>query len=308
MYKVTECYDFIKEMFFPTQPKWEKLTFTKQAWMKLNCYINLIGEFEITGFGRVVGNEIVDVKILEQTVKSTTVDCNLDAMQKFLMSIPKEETGQWILDWHSHVNMGVFASGTDSANYIEQYKARCNNQYPLIIVNKRQECYAKCYISTAKQTELKIEVKQEEVTEEQLRDIYETCKKDIEELCSKHEYKTTTKEDTRQTSFFPYSQYYTTSSDDDLDSDDYNSRWSNWSNYNNKIDLSKYKKKGIASLQKENVKNSCEQQENNSLRDEVCMSCYTALADTEELERGICDDCWEMMTPSDRASWILNLK
>lgn len=302
MYQVEECYYKLKEMFFPSKPKWEKLTFTKEAWMKLMCYINLIGDYEITGFGRVVNNEIVDIKILEQEVKTSTVDCDLVAMQKFLMSIPKDQMGEWILDWHSHVNMGVFASGTDTTNYAQQYKARCNNQYPLLIVNKRQEYYARCYISEGKQTELKIDIKAEEITEDKLKEIYATCKKDIEELCTKVTYTVKNKDEkTTQRSFFPYQTY----TNNGYDSSDYEARYG-WSN---KVDLSKYKKKGLVTLVKGKEKNSCEKQENNSNEDdELCVSCGIPLYEEEQLMRGICDDCWEMMTPSDRAQWILNLE
>lgn len=307
-YETTECYDLVKELFYPTQPKWNELTFKKEAWMKLMCYINLIGEFEITGFGRVVNNEIVDIKILKQSVKSTTVDCNLNSMQEFLMSIPKEELGEWILDWHSHVNMGVFASGTDTANYQEQFKARLNNQYPLLIVNKKQECFARCYISPSKQTEIKLSIKAEDIPEERLREIYEECKQNIEEMCTKYTYK-----ETKQSSVFPYNNYY----ENDYDSDDYSTRYdytysrqTNLFNKKdfNKIDLSKYKKKGLANLLRKNEKNSCDLQENNLSENEHCISCGYRLEDNEEIERKICNDCWEMMTPSDKAEWILNMK
>ena len=300
--KASECWYLLKEMFFPVKPQWEKLTFTQEAWMKLMCYINLIGEFEITGFGRVVDNRIVDVKILKQTVKASTVDCNLDSMQKFLMSIPKEETGQWILDWHSHVNMAVFASGTDSANYIEQYKARMRTQYPLMIVNKKQEYYAKCYISPGRQTDLEIAIETGDVTEERLAEIYEECKKDIEELCEKYTYTTV---ETKNKTTYPYSNYNWGSWYDQDDDDNY--KWQNNSNY---IDLQNCKKKGLAKKQENYYGEQLNLVDDNTeVEDDIkCVSCSLELTTDEELERGICEDCWEQMTPSERTAWILNLK
>lgn len=192
MYKVEECFEYLKELFFPTQPIYKELQFTQKAYAKLMCYINLIGDYEITGFGRVVDNQVVDVKILKQEVKSATVDCDVDAMNEFLMAIPAEQTGQWVLDWHSHVDMAASPSGTDKNNYEEQWEARLKNQFPYLIINKKQQYYARCYINKGRETEIKISLAQEGLTQEELQELYAECKADIEKYCTKFEYVTYT--------------------------------------------------------------------------------------------------------------------
>ena len=306
MIEINECWNEILEMVFPSKPNWTELNFTRKAWLKLQCYINLIGDYEITGFGRVVDNTILDVKILKQTVKSSTVDCDVDAMMDFLKAIPKDQTGQWILDWHSHVKMGTFASGTDSANYKEQFEARLRKQFPYIIVNQQGSVYARCYINPNKETEIKVGVIQDDITKEELLELYEECKKDIEENCSKPEYKTTT-----------YSW-----------GDDYD--WGKYYGYNSKNKLStshsgescckKHKKKDTNSegthddrTLKQLILDDCDDSDystrySNSDDDDFCISCHTYLADAIEYDRGICDDCWEKLTPSEQMDYINSQK
>lgn len=294
-YTVTNCLGILKELFFPTEPKYKELTFTQEAYAKLMCYIHLIGDYEITGFGRVVDNKIVDVKILRQTVKSATVDCDVDAMNEFLMAIPKDQIGQWILDWHSHVNMSVFASGTDSNNYEEQWKARLNKQYPLIIVNKSQQVYSRCYISPSRQTEMKIFIEQEGLTKDRLIEIYNECAADIETFCEKYEKpKTyTTHTSNGQTSMLGYSynnKYY--SGYDDYDD------WDKGSNY---IESTKKKEQKTQEEEEKTLVNS-------DSSNEYCVSCGHYLLSAEEYDRGVCDECWEMMPFEDRESYLKDLR
>lgn len=293
-YTVTNCLGVLKELFFPTEPEYKELTFTQEAWAKLMCYINLIGEYEITGFGRVVDKKIVDIKILKQKVKSATVDCDVDAMQEFLMSIPKSQIGQWVLDWHSHVNMAVFASGTDSSNYEQQWKARLNSQYPLIIVNKSQQIYSKCYISPSRASDLKIYIETEGLTQDRLIEIYNECVQDIETLCSKDEPKCWYNGGNY------YNRYY------QYDDEDYES---NYISNKNKIDISNTKKKGLASLT--NKQEETNKEDSDSSRkddDDMCWSCGQYLVTATEYDRGICDDCWELMPYEDRFDWLNAIK
>lgn len=294
-YTVTNCLGVLKELFFPTEPKYKELTFTQETYAKLMCYIHLIGDYEITGFGRVVDNKIIDVKILRQTVKSATVDCDVDAMNEFLMAIPKDQIGQWILDWHSHVNMGVFASGTDSSNYEQQWKARLNNQFPLIIVNKSQQIYSKCYISPSRQTDLKIKVETEGLTKDRLIEIYNECTNDIETQCSKNQVTY------QQTTWYQGNNYYNKYYKND-DYDDYDQ---SYSYTGTKVDLTNNKKKGLAKVV--NIKNTQNKENLDSSKednDDVCWSCGQFLWSALEYDRGICDDCWELMPLEDRRQWL----
>lgn len=181
-YEVTECMDTIKKLL--EQPTYESLTITAEAWAKLLCYIHLIGSNEVTGFGRIVDNKVVDFKIIKQTVRSAYVECNEDAVLDFIMSTPAEERGQWILDWHSHVNMSTSPSGTDWGNYESMLAARMGNQFPVMIVNKRTEITAMQYISKHNTPDIDILIENKEIENEKLYDIYNTCKEEIVKLCT----------------------------------------------------------------------------------------------------------------------------
>lgn len=285
-YKVTECLGFIKELFFPTEPEYKELTFTQEAYAKLMCYINLIGGYEITGFGRVVDNKVVDIKILEQEVKTATVDCDVDAMMEFLTNIPREEMGQWILDWHSHVDMGVFASGTDTSNYKEQFKARNYHQFPYLIVNKKQDVYCRCYISPSREEEIKVYVEQEGLTQVRLSEIYSECKENIEKLCTKYEPKKTTYT-TRGYGY--YGSYYGEDSDDD--------NWNTYYGNNNK------KKDSTISTEKADTE-ADRQVITSTDYEDFCWGCGEYLVGAEEWDRHLCDDCWEKMSMVDKQQWM----
>ena len=296
-YNITNCLGVIKEMFFPTPPKYTELTFTQEAYAKLMCYIHLIGDYEITGFGRVVDNKIVDIAILEQTVKSAKVDCDTEAMMKFLMSIPEEETGQWVLDWHSHVDMAVFASGTDASNYEEQWKARLHEQFPLIIVNKSQQIYSKCYISPSKATNLTIKIETQGLDKDRLIEIYNECAVNVQNLCKKQEYKITNNYQTSYLGEDYYQRYY---HDDDSDG------WYKNTN-SNFIDLTNHKKKGLAQKKEEAEEKEASEAIDTDV-DDYCCSCKSYLLSAEEYDRHICDDCWDLMPIEERLAWLQEIK
>lgn len=280
-YEVTECYDYLKELFYPTPPKYTALTFTAEAWYKLMCFIHLVGDYEITGFGRVIDDKIVDVEILKQTVRSSTVDVDVDEMLRFIMKQPQDQRGQWVLDWHSHVNMGTFVSGTDSTNYSLQYKARLNSQYPYLIVNKHQSCLCECYVNPSKQTKIDLKIIKSTIFEERLKAIYEYCKKQVSELCSKVSYATTTH---IQRSIYG------------IDYKDYDD-WDNGAT-SNKIDLSNVKKNDF-----QNITNCSKEKERSAKDKNYCISCEAFLVEPSEYARGICDDCWEQMSFRERSNW-----
>lgn len=286
-YTTTECLGLVEEMFFPTQPKWEQLTFTREAWAKLMCYIHLIGEYEITGFGRVVDNRIIDIKILKQEVKKAEVDCDTDAMQEFLMNIPREEMGQWVLDWHSHVDMGVFASGTDTTNYKEQWKARMYNQYPYLIVNKKQQCHCQCYISPSREEEIKLYIENEGLTKDRLTEIYNECKADVEENCTKYvyTYNKNTYQNNNYNRYYGFGyNYYDKDDDDEV------------------VDIKKKETEDKTDTSQERIITSSNNYE------EFCWGCGEYLVGAEEYDRHVCDDCWERMTPSEQQDWLLAYK
>ena len=72
--EVENCWGKIKRMFIPVKPILDKIVFSELAWAKIHCYINLIGNLEITGFGKIEDGIVTDIKIIRQSVKSTLVD------------------------------------------------------------------------------------------------------------------------------------------------------------------------------------------------------------------------------------------
>lgn len=269
-----DCLSTVMDLYYPIEPKFKSLTFTPQSWIKLQSYINLVGDYEITGFGRIVDDTIVDIKILKQKVKPANVDCDIDSIVEFMKAIPNDQKGQWILDWHSHVDMGVFMSGTDSENYEAQFKARLKKQFPVMIVNKKSQIWCNNYINSDKLVPIEVSVdKSKKPTVEEITSLYEECYNDVSTLVEVNKPKS---------NILGYNYNTTTtynSSDDDYDYDYY---WGNWSD---RFGTPRYNKK---------------KEKNN---DDYCLSCKTYLVDIDEYDRGICSDCWEKMTPTEQMEW-----
>lgn len=325
----TDYLESLLELINPTEPKYKSMVITPYAWAKILCYINLIGEYEITGFGKCEVEDttlkLTDVKILRQVVKSASVDCDLDSMQEFLLSIPKEERGQWILDWHSHVNMGTFYSGTDTTNYQSQWEARLKKQYPVMVVNKRNEITCGCYIRPERivPIEVELETMTHSLTAEQITELYNQCYEDVATLCSK----------SIVTNYYSGNNYPFTGSSSwynkYTDYDDFDSGFNNkkkestieeseeedslsyWKNQ-----AEKYRQVGNESLANEceiisdkwKVKSGLTKIDETNGRKQLsindyCISCGTYLVETEEYDRGLCDDCWEQMTYQERLDY-----
>ena len=212
-YPVTECFTVIRNMY--VEPKYTKLYVTPEAWIKLMCFIHLIGAYEISGFGRLQEDEegktlVTDFDILKQEVRGAYVEASEDAVMDFIRRTPKEQRGQWTLDWHSHVEMGTTPSSTDWGNYKEMLAARMNAQFPFMIVNKRQEVTSHCYISESRHPQIDMVLLQGSVSEDRMFEIYEQCKAKVETLCTKYVSKpvTTTTYNTGYSRFWDKSSNY----------------------------------------------------------------------------------------------------
>ncbi len=178
-----ECKNVIYNIF--AKPKYAKLNITKRAYIKLMCYINLIGDYEISGFGRIQDGTITDFKILKQEVKPAYVECDEDAVLEFIKSIPREELGEWELDWHSHVDMGTTPSGTDWDNYKNMSALRGYKQFPAMIVNKKQSFTLINYISESNHENIDLYITGEDITNSEIDEIYNFVKNDIKSNCTK---------------------------------------------------------------------------------------------------------------------------
>lgn len=191
-YPVTECYYAVRNMF--VQPSITELYITARAWIKLMCFIHLVGEYEISGFGRIQENietpdgprlAVTDFDIIKQEVKSAYVESDAQAVMDFLRKLPNDQRNEWTLDWHSHVNMGTTPSGTDWTNYKDMLSARMQKQFPAMIVNKSGNVTAHQIITDAKHPEIKVKVIMQDLTDEQFDSIYRECKEKVETLCRK---------------------------------------------------------------------------------------------------------------------------
>lgn len=186
-----ECYQAIRNHFFPRPRKYESpLVFSPLAWIKINCYINLVGNLEVTGLGKIEGNTIVDVTLLPQEATGSTVECPEEAIAQFIMD-KGAEAPLWQLDWHSHPSFSTTPSGTDWTNYAVMQAIRMGESFPFLIINKSQDITAGEYMGSSTLNKIDIEIPDglpPEIEERHLKFIYDICKKDILEHCKQKTY------------------------------------------------------------------------------------------------------------------------
>lgn len=180
---VTECYKKIVARY--EKPKYTELTFTARAYMKMMFIIHLVGSYEVSGYGKIVNGKIVDLYLPDQVLTSTTAEIDEDAMMQFLSEIPTNELKYWELDWHSHVNMPTNPSGTDKSNYEEQAEARGNKQFVAMIVNKSESIWVKNVVSGVKFSDIEIKREPIELSEKELKELYNECVELVEDRCMK---------------------------------------------------------------------------------------------------------------------------
>ena len=176
-YKPKECLRTIQNLF--AQPKYKELKIGMRTYIKLMCYVHLAGEQEITGFGRIVNGEIVDLTIPQQEVTGTTADVTDEDMMDFIRSLPIEEIEEWELDWHSHAGMRAFVSGTDAENYELMSMAKAGKQFPILVINRKQEYVCKNYIHPEKTPDIKLTILMEELSNSEIEEIYNECKDEV---------------------------------------------------------------------------------------------------------------------------------
>lgn len=199
-FEVTECYNKVMSQF--ETPLYEKVTWSPKAYLKMQFIINLVGGYEVTGYGRVVDDTIVDVSIPKQTLTSVTANVDEQAMVDFMVNLPKEELGQWILDWHSHVEMGTSPSSQDKTNYSEQFEARGCKQFIATIVNKKNSVWCKCVVGGGRFEDVEVTLPEDfegvdtkELYNECVELVKDNCQKEIQVVTQTKLFTTRTKED-----------------------------------------------------------------------------------------------------------------
>ena len=132
-----------------------KIYISEIAWMKLTTLLREFSKevaWHATAY-RIPGDKdeyyIKDVLVYPQTVTSATVDMDEELYAKWLMDGVMEEDERFdhiFCQMHSHVNMGVFASGTDEQHQQEILsQLRDNDFYIFMIWNKRHESYMRIF-------------------------------------------------------------------------------------------------------------------------------------------------------------------
>jgi len=190
--KASDAFKDIRNMFIPKVPEISSLVFSELAWVKINCYIRLVGSYEVTGFGKIENGIITDIKIIKQSIKSTLVDSTCEQLMEFIREVGGKEIAKWSLDWHSHVEMGTSPSGTDTTNWREQHEARDGKQFPVMIINKRGSVYCHCYMGDGDSKAIDVKYLTPTFTVDELRAIYDGCAKDVEEKCTRTSYSSPT--------------------------------------------------------------------------------------------------------------------
>ena len=132
-----------------------KIYISEIAWMKLTTLLREFSKevaWHATAY-RLPGDKdeyfIKDVLVYPQTVTSATVDMDEELYAKWLMDgvMAEDERFDHIFcQMHSHVNMSVFASGTDEQHQQEILsQLRDNDFYIFMIWNKRLEAYMRIF-------------------------------------------------------------------------------------------------------------------------------------------------------------------
>ncbi len=164
-----------------------KLKIEKYAWDKIMAFTDLCPE-EISGLGKVTlvdGDAIVsDVAIFEQQVSAAHSTIEPAALAKFQSQIVKKggSMKEWCFWWHSHAEMGVFFSGTDTGTI------ETSTEFPYLVslvVNKKHERKARFDIFSPVHMFCDLDV---EVVSEKNTKLITECQKEIDAKVSKPKY------------------------------------------------------------------------------------------------------------------------
>ncbi len=155
-----------------------KLLIQQTVWDKIMAYTDICPD-EISGLGKVesrLGQLVVtDVAIFEQKVSGAHSTIEMEALAKFQEERVRagESMKEWCFWWHSHANMGVFFSGTDTGTI------ETSTEFPYLVslvVNKKHESLARLDLRTPVRATIDLQV---EILEEVNEEILEACRQEI---------------------------------------------------------------------------------------------------------------------------------
>ena len=179
--KATNCFRKVMSRF--EQPKWDKISITSYAYLKLLFIINLVGDHEVSGFGKLVNNKIVDWYIPQQVLGTLTANIDESAMFEMMKDIPAKELKHYIVDFHSHNTVGCSPSSTDKESYKLQAENRSYQQFIAMIVNKKEELWCKNVMQGEKFSDIKVTIESEQIPNDEAEKLFEECKVIVERNC-----------------------------------------------------------------------------------------------------------------------------
>lgn len=166
------------------QPMYEELTFTQECYLKLLFYINLVGDNEVSGYGKIVNDKIVDLYLPKQVLTGATAIIDENAMVDMLREVPSEDLQYYTLDWHSHNNMGASPSSTDKENYKLQAEQRGNKQFVAMIINKSEKIWCKNVICGEKYSDVEVGYEGLTLSRDEMKKIYDSCVEEVKNKCT----------------------------------------------------------------------------------------------------------------------------
>lgn len=132
---------------------------------KLNAYVHAV-DSEIAGMGSVEVRDdgniwVTDIAIYDQEVTGGTADLSSEALAGFQTELIQrgESPKNWVLWWHSHVNMSAYFSGTDTGTIETSTEF---DHIISLVVNKKRE--RRCRIDTHKVNGLPMRITKENIT------------------------------------------------------------------------------------------------------------------------------------------------
>ena len=140
---------------------------TLLAYVKMSKLV-ATSDKEIAWHGHVTkeGNvmTINDIYVYPQVVTSATVDAHEEQYGGWMISTFKEELNHIRMQGHSHVNMGVSPSSTDTT-YYKDLLSQIDDFYIFLIINKKGEVHTRVYdkINNVLYTEIPLNIIQDGV-------------------------------------------------------------------------------------------------------------------------------------------------
>ena len=127
-----------------------KVLYTPTAWLKMHTLVQQtpteVAWHGIVDYNRESNTILVDdILVYPQEVSGGTVDSIDEEYGPWLMALDQKVFERLRMQGHSHVNMGVGASGTDRNYYDNVILPQLKDYYLFIILNKRGEVYAEFY-------------------------------------------------------------------------------------------------------------------------------------------------------------------